>query len=39
MEIAPVLGEVEYALDHIKDWAKPTPAVTPIFLKPASTGK
>lgn len=28
---------MQYALDNIKEWVKPTPAVTPLFLKPAYT--
>lgn len=33
-----VIYEAQWAIDHLKEWTKPTPAVTPLFLKPAYTG-
>lgn len=37
LDIGMVLGEAHYALEHIKEWVVPTPASTPLFLKPAHT--
>eukprot|EP00026_Physarum_polycephalum_P006916 Phypoly_transcript_06969.p1 GENE.Phypoly_transcript_06969~~Phypoly_transcript_06969.p1 ORF type:complete len:496 (+),score=87.06 Phypoly_transcript_06969:85-1572(+) len=32
-----VIYEAQWAIDHLKEWMKPTTAVTPLFLKPAYT--
>jgi aldehyde dehydrogenase (NAD+) len=32
-----VTFEAQWAIDHLKEWMKPTTAVTPLFLKPAYT--
>lgn len=37
LELSLIQSEAQYALDNIKEWIKPTPAVTPLFLKPAYT--